>query len=1003
MVYGMKQKKRGIRLFRMIAAVILCLASLLLAGCRNTEVPSPGTESGTGSGEESGGISSDRFDTKTPCVIFGKQNISESGLHFTAGEAAGELQFITIREVDSLLLEFDRKSDADTVRLDLDESRLDAYRGKAVAFSVYCYVSQESQLKLSYRNAAGEEAVAIGRTGAVNDWAYVTIPVKDPSFEKTDDGHQFRLEFSGDSYLRIAYIGMKQLPDAALTAKEEPTLIQSKFDSTQYIVAETNVLCYGAIGDGESDDTAAFQAAISYVSSIGGGAIYVPAGRYLVSSSLYLPPRVQLVGELNPEGDYTDSTVLYIGWGKGETEGAAIVMDTQSAVQHLAIYYPGQTLASGEPVVYPTTIKQFAGFHESCTVEDVALINSYIGFDFTQGENVSLMSLKNIRGTCLNTGYMMDCCYDISRMENMSFSPEVWLASGLAEKPDEEQLRSYMHQNSIGFIIQRVDWTYMDGLYVAGLNKGIVTRGTEAGWPCGAASDIVAEDCYICIYIVGVADPGMLFTQSKLRATGDEGARCVYISETNGASISFINGDMESEGTYAVETASRGALVMDNCKLSGQKSGFSASTYKRISFVNSSVNQPSPRLQNTEDAQLRGSLSDYDYKKKVTCKPGSDRLIDLVAEYDLKEDTDITEALQKAIDSLKGIGGTVYLSAGQYRVESPITVWEGIEIRGCQDTFHFVTGSLILTDYGKEDEDGEALFTLMSGAGLRGVSICYDKVASNDIKPYAYTVRGNGEGVYAVSVGLNAYNGFDFFTNRCDAHYIEDLWGTCLNTVVRVGGGSEKGIIRDVHFNLGAWQNNHFHVSESHDYLKKNAKHFVIENCTDEILYHCFTFASENGLYVGEGTRNLFVLSIGFDSGNRDIIFDKDAEVTLVNTQLVVLDASDNTYIASTADFTGKVQMVGFLLWGTPRHTMIINGSGEFVAHGGIAYVSGTNLAVANGGNVRIAACVNRSEGCDIQFNIAEGIEGFAAHSNIFFGSSRYTSRADKAKLDIKM
>ena len=990
-------------MFRMLAAAVLCLASLLFAGCRNTNVPSPGTETGTGSGGDTGTIQSDRFDTNVPCLLFEKQQVMESGLHFTSGEGAGELNFITIRDVDSLLLEFDRKSDAGAVRMDLDDGRKEEYRGKAIAFSIYCYVSQDSTLSLSYRNAAGEEAVASGKTAVTNGWGYVTIPVKDASFDKLDDGHEFKLKFTGDPYLRIAYIGLKKLPDAALNAWEKPTLIQSKFDSTQYIVAETNVLCYGALGDGVSDDTAAFQAAISYVSSIGGGAIYVPAGRYLLTSSLYLPPRVQLVGELNPEGDYTDSSVLYIGWGAGETESAAIVMDTQSAVQHMAIYYPEQTLKNGEPVVYPTTIKQFAGFHESCTVEDVALINSYIGFDFTQGENVSLMSLKNIRGTCLNTGYMMDCCYDISRMENMSFGPEVWLASGLAEKPDEQQLRTYMHQNSIGFIIQRVDWTYMNGLYVSGLNKGIVTRGTEAGWPCGAASDIVAEDCYICIYIVGVADPGMLFTQSKLRATGDEGARCVYISETNGASISFINGDMESEGTYAVETESRGALVMDNCKLSGTKSGFSAATYKRISFVNSNVKQPSPRIQNENDAQLLGDLSDYDYDRKVTCKPGSDRLIDLVSEYDLKEGSDITEILQSAIDSLKGVGGTVYLSAGQYRVERPITVWEGIEIRGCQDTFHFVTGSLILTDYGKEDEGGEALFTLMSGAGLRGLSICYDKVASTDIKPYAYTVRGNGEGVYAVSVGLNAYNGFDFFTNRCDAHYIEDLWGTCLNTVVRVGGGSEKGIIRDVHFNLGAWQNNIFHVNESHDYLKKNAKHFVIENCTDEVLYHCFTFASENGLYVGEGTKNLFILSIGFDSGNRDIILDKDAEVTLVNTQLVVLDASDNTYIQTTADFTGKVQMVGFLLWGTPRHTMVINGNGEFTAHGGIAYISGTNLVLAKGGKVRIAGCVNRSEGCNIQFYIEEGVESFAAHSNVFFGASRYTSFADKSKLDIKM
>ena len=988
---------------RTAVLLILCVASLVFAGCNRVEQPLPGTESGSESDSLPGNLTSDRFDTKVPCIIFGKDGVQEGGLCFAAGDDSEELQFISIRDVDSLILEFNRKSDADTFWFDVDDSIQEAWKNKQVVFVLYCYVTRETKVSLTYRNTAGEDSSAVGYASEPDRWAYMTIPVKDASFEKMAGGHAFKLSYEGDAYFRIAYIGMKQLPEAAKDAKEEPTLMQSKFDDTQYIVAETNIFCYGALGDGVTDDTAAFQAAIRYVSSIGGGAIYVPAGKYVLSSSLYLAPKVQLVGELNPDGDFTDSTVFCINWGAGETESAAFVMDTQSAVQHAAIFYPGQTLKDGEPVVYPPTFKQFANFHESCTVEDVVLINSYTGFDFTQGENISLMSLKNIKGTCLHLGYIMNNCWDISRMENMCFTPAVWLASGVGEKPDEAQLRAYMHQNSTGFIIERVDWTYMTGLTAEGLNKGIVMRGSSSGWPCGVAADIKADDCYYCIYIVGVADPGMIFTQSEMRATGDEGARCVYISETNGAGVTFINGMMESEGAYAAETASKGSLVMEGCKLSGKQSGFSAKTYKRISFVNSAVNQASEQLKNVSDSDVECNPADYDYNKQVICKPASDRLIDLVAEYELHQNDDITDTLQKAIDSLKETGGTVYISAGSYRVEKPITVWEGIEIRGCQDTFHFATGSILLTDYGKEDEDGVPLITLRAGAGLRGLSICYDKVSSKDIKPYAYTVRGEGSGVYAVSIGLNAYNGFDFFTNRCDAHYIEDLWGTCLHTVVRVGAGSTGGIIRDVHFNIGAWQNDHFSVNDSHDYLKKNAKHFVIENCTDEILYHCFTFASDVGLYVGEGTRNLFVLSIGFDSGNRDMIFDKDAEVFLVNTQLVVLDASTNTFITATDDFTGKVHMAGFLLWGTPRDTMVIGGNGDFLAHAGIIYNSGTNLAVAKGGTVKLVGCVNRNSGCNTQFSIAAEIEKFTAHGNIFFGGKKYSSRADEGKVNIEM
>lgn len=53
---------------------------------------------------------------------------------------------------------------------------------------------------------------------------------------------------------------------------------------------------FGAVGDGVADDTAAIQAAINYVASIGASA-YVPAGDYLITNSLTVPSNGSLVGE----------------------------------------------------------------------------------------------------------------------------------------------------------------------------------------------------------------------------------------------------------------------------------------------------------------------------------------------------------------------------------------------------------------------------------------------------------------------------------------------------------------------------------------------------------------------------------------------------------------------------------------------------------------------------------------------------------------------------------
>jgi len=57
-----------------------------------------------------------------------------------------------------------------------------------------------------------------------------------------------------------------------------------------------SVKTFGAVGNNVADDTADIQSAISYVASIGGGTVYFPAGRYIYSAEIVVPPRVNLCG-----------------------------------------------------------------------------------------------------------------------------------------------------------------------------------------------------------------------------------------------------------------------------------------------------------------------------------------------------------------------------------------------------------------------------------------------------------------------------------------------------------------------------------------------------------------------------------------------------------------------------------------------------------------------------------------------------------------------------------
>ena len=58
-----------------------------------------------------------------------------------------------------------------------------------------------------------------------------------------------------------------------------------------------DVRAYGAVGDGKVDSTRAINAAIDAASRGGGGVVFFPRGRYLISDTLVVPPDVRIKGE----------------------------------------------------------------------------------------------------------------------------------------------------------------------------------------------------------------------------------------------------------------------------------------------------------------------------------------------------------------------------------------------------------------------------------------------------------------------------------------------------------------------------------------------------------------------------------------------------------------------------------------------------------------------------------------------------------------------------------
>ena len=68
-------------------------------------------------------------------------------------------------------------------------------------------------------------------------------------------------------------------------------------------MANASVRDFGAKGDGVADDTAAFQKAMDECGKSGGGVVEVPTGRYLIKTSLSIPPSVTLEEGLARPGE----------------------------------------------------------------------------------------------------------------------------------------------------------------------------------------------------------------------------------------------------------------------------------------------------------------------------------------------------------------------------------------------------------------------------------------------------------------------------------------------------------------------------------------------------------------------------------------------------------------------------------------------------------------------------------------------------------------------------
>jgi len=793
-------------------------------------------------------------------------------------------------------------------------------------------------------------------------------------------------------------------------AEPEWKIINTKYPTTDLVVAGFNVLDFGADPTGEKDCTQSFQNALNKMGQAGGGTVFVPEGKYAFHGSLMIPVSVTLRGEWSEpsrEDPTVRGTLLMPTGGKDEPEGKPfITVDYCAGIKDLSIWYPQQSITRPKP--YPWCLIQKGG--DNATFENLTLVNPYQGIRIGPGGN-ELHLVRNVYGTPLKIGIQYDSTTDIGRLEKIRFSPHWWSKSGLAKAPTKVD---WIKRYGTAIHMFRSDWEYVADVEIDGYETGYrISEGVR-----GAANaqfyELNITDCTTAMEVEKTNPFGMVFT--KCRFEGQKYG--VFVDEKFDSAILFS--DCAFSGKEAVRSEGNGNILMDQCRIEYGRIALErgAHSFLGSDFINKATriyaeeeidglilagNQfanklssvkggaPDELVQESDDEVPLKPIPVYPEQTARTTIPPR-----LTLEVVYPSGNDDAAAIQKAMDlQAEQGGGTVFLPGGDYLIKGRLNVPSGVELRGIHDVpHHTMGGGSVLHIYPSGDEP---TVTLESKSGLRGLGFYYPEQKIDDVQEYPFLIQGKGNDIYIINVNsANPYRFIDLMTHRCDNHFIEYPSGAPLMVGVAIGGSSLNGVVQNMQFNPHYWarapRKNPLYDNKPGggvhsgtgkqlwEYQKENLDALVIGACENEFLYQNFVFGSLYGIHFteqdGKGAINCISHGHGTDGSKVSAFFEHGhGTINMINNELVAMSSQNKTAIKMGSDFDSVATLINTMVWGKPDLLAEIdNGTLEIqnlhVTHHGKGMhlnqgkLRALNISFAMSGNHVTAA-----EGTDVQLD----------------------------------
>ena len=565
--------------------------------------------------------------------------------------------------------------------------------------------------------------------------------ISSESSEETD-------EPSDEPSIRPNYELVKPLNDE----QSSFTLVKTKYSTEGTVLADVIATDFGADPTGETDSTLAIQTAINEVNSLGGGTVFLPIGKYLVSSTIHIPAYVSIVGdwhkpnENNTDEDFEYGTVILAKpqplVGLKPQDDPLFALNDSSGMVGLTFYYAEQD--AGDVKDYGYTI--YANAVATATLRNLTFLNSAYGIGVSLNEYANeLINLENIYGTFLRNAVHHNATTDVGFYDTIHVSPKFWKnAAKDYSCGNALALDSFINEHLAALILGDLDDQMLSNVTIDGGKVGITfTTGIRSGagfWGLVHNANIACETGVYADYLNSAS--GVVFTDSN-----------VGIVENN---------------------SPVGCVKMSNSIY--QKSGSGRIVQEGGKVANGGVDTPRVQFPTPERLFVANTL--------VT--GGS---------------LDNSKNLQNLVNSVGEEGGVVVVPNGVYRLDTTVTIPKNVELRSTQSVFSrsrqdFSSKSgVVFISY-----VSGATFTLQENAGVVGVRIWHAKndylTALDGLTSGSYpndiSIKAAGAGAYAYrNESVGAYVGYDF--SACDNHILKSNYGLSYVNFIKAGG--KNGVI----------------------------------------------------------------------------------------------------------------------------------------------------------------------------------------------------------------